>query len=115
MRSVLLACTMLAAGGLSAMAATDDELLAQIIGNWSETNVCAGSTLTFEEGGGFILSIEGQDPADQTGGSFKIVDGVLTGETPNGAMPAATIRIDGDTLFVESDGETTALTRCTQP
>ncbi|MCB1487512.1 MAG: hypothetical protein KDJ88_08645 [Bauldia sp.] len=115
MRSVLLACTMLAAGGLSAMAATDDELLAQIIGSWSETNVCAGSTLTFAADGGFILVIDGQDPADQTGGSFKIVDGVLTGDTPDGAMPPASISIDGDRLSVESGGETMVLTRCTQP
>jgi hypothetical protein len=115
MRAALLALVLLIAGPTLASAATDDELLKMIVGRWAETSDCAGAALTFGADGSFILVVEGEDPANQTGGSYKITDGVLSGDTAKGPMPEVALRIDGENLYFEQDGQVVnTLTRCTE-
>jgi hypothetical protein len=94
------ALTVLSLFGLTAaaVAATDAELKQQIIGAWGQDPNCAAGALSFVADGTFKIDRTGTD--SQTG-SWDIVDGILTGTTSDGGkQPDATVRIDGDNLYL---------------
>ncbi len=114
MRATLLAGALLVAGSSFASAATDAELLKGIVGSWGDAAACGEASLVFGADGTFVMARQGDDPSKQAGGKYQIVNGVLSGTTPDGPMPDVGIRIEEPQLFLEQDGQVvTTLTRCT--
>jgi hypothetical protein len=101
---------------LPALAATDDELRRQLIGNWAETPQCTGNAVTFNDDGTFVSRDAGtEDPADDRRGTYQVAQGKLTGEADGLPMPEVTIRIEGDRLFFDGQGGSSeSAVRCTE-
>lgn len=113
MRRTVLAALILAAGATAGLAATDEELRQQIVGSWGENAACAEASLVFNADGTFAMVQAGEDPASRRGGTWSIAGGVLSGATPEGAMPDVSVRVDGAKLFFEEGGQVVnELTRC---
>jgi hypothetical protein len=103
----VLAASLLAASTSLALAATDEELKAGIVGSWGQDATCASGTLTFNADGTFALA-RGDD---SDVGTWQISGGVLSGATSDGASrPDVKLTIEGDTLVFGEMEET--LTRC---
>jgi len=89
---------LLAGPTVAALAATDAELKQQIIGAWGQDPNCAAGALTFVDDGTFTIERTG---ADSQAGRWDIVGGILTGTASDGGkQPDATVRIDGDSLYL---------------
>jgi hypothetical protein len=115
MRATVLALILLIAGSAFASAATDDELRQQIVGSWADMAVCGEAALIFNADGTFELARDGEAPADQTAGTYKVVNGILSGETSQGPMPELAVRLDGGQLVFERDGQmVNTLVRCSR-
>lgn len=96
-----------AASASLALAATDEELRALIVGAWGQDATCASGTLTFSADGTFALA-RGEDSDT---GTWAISGGVLSGATSEGSSrPDVNRTIEGDTLVFGEMEET--LTRC---
>jgi len=103
----VLAALLFAASAPLALAATDDELKAAIVGAWGQDSTCTSGTLTFNADGTFALARE--DRSDT--GTWTIAGGVLSGTTSDGSSrPDVKLTIEGDTLIFGDMDET--LTRC---
>jgi hypothetical protein len=106
-RTVVAALGLVAFSSL-ALAATDDELKARIVGAWGQDPVCAEGSLTFAADGTFTIEMTGDDPEK---GTWSIADGVLTGTD----QPTSSVAIDGDTLSLgdpEGGGRVETFNRC---
>lgn len=113
MRIASLAAILLASTASFATAATDDELREQIVGPWGATEACTEASLVFKADGTFAMAEAGIAEADQRGGTWSITGGILSGSTPDGAMPDVTVRVEGAKLYFEEGGQVVnELTRC---
>ncbi|HET7716147.1 MAG TPA: hypothetical protein VFK86_11015 [Bauldia sp.] len=113
MRYAVLAVLLLSAAPSVAFAATDDELRQQIVGAWGTDAACTDASLVFNADGTFAMVEPGQDAASQRGGTWSIKGGILSGATPEGAMPDVTVRIEETKLLFEEGGQVVnELTRC---
>jgi hypothetical protein len=109
-RSVIAALLLVASATL-ALAATDDELKAGIVGTWGQDSACTTGTLTFNADGSFALARG--DTLDT--GTWQIADGVLSGTTSDGSSrPDVKLSIEGDNLVLGDmeGGRSETLTRC---
>lgn len=112
MRTTFLAALLLAAASSLAFAATDDELRQQLVGAWGADEACADASLIFNADGTFSINESGSDAAGRSG-TWSIANGVLSGATPDGAMPDVTLRIEPPKLYFEEGGQVVnELTRC---
>jgi hypothetical protein len=103
----ILALLLFAASAPLALAASDDELRAAIVGAWGQDPTCTSGTLTFNADGTFALA-RGEDSDT---GTWQISGGLLSGATSDGASrPDVNLTIEGDTLVFGEMEET--LTRC---
>lgn len=112
MRSLLPAAILFVSVSSLAFAATDDELRQQLVGAWGADEACADASLVFNADGTFSITEGGSGSAGR-GGTWSIANGVLSGATPDGAMPDVTLRIEPPKLYFEEGGEVVnELTRC---
>ena len=112
MRTLAFTAFLLAMAPTLALAATDDELRQQIVGAWGENAACADS-LVFNADGSFTMVRAGDDPAGRGVGTWSIAGGVLSGATPDCAMPDVMLRIEATKLYFEEAGQVVnELTRC---
>ena len=112
LRPAALAAILLASASSLALAATDDELRAQIVGAWGADAACANASLVFNADGTFSIN-EGATDATSRPGTWSIANGVLSGATADGAMPDVTLRIEEAKLYFEEGGQVVnELTRC---
>ena len=104
---------MLAAAPTIAVAATDDELRQGIVGSWGADATCAEASRVFNADGTFQMVRPGEDPASAGSGTWSIAEGILSGATPEGAMPDVTVRVEPAKLYFEEGGQVVnELTRC---
>lgn len=107
-----LAVLLFAAASSPAFAATDDELRSQIVGAWGADAACAEAALVFNADGTFSINEGGADAPGRPG-TWSIANGMLSGATPEGAMPDVTLRIEDAKLYFEEGGQVVnELTRC---
>ena len=104
MKTLLLALALTATGLAPALAATDAELRAEIVGKWGLDQAC-DNFLIFNEDGTFS---DGEG-----GGTYAIEDGMLSGQSANGAMPVMAVSFeDGMLVLTGSGGRAEKASRC---
>jgi hypothetical protein len=109
----LISAVALFAAATAAVAATDDELRAKIVGNWADTEACKDGYLMFNPDGTFVSKApEGSAPDDDLKGNYVIKDGTLSGQTPEFEMPTLAISFDGEKLVMGAGPSADILVRC---
>lgn len=93
----------------SALAATDAELSARIIGAWGQNDACIDGHLAFSPDGTFAVSQSGRTET----GVWEIRDGVLSGHTDDGSSrPSMLVAYEDGTLVLRAEDDRLILFRC---
>lgn len=93
----------------SALAATDAELSARIIGAWGQNDACIDGHLAFSPDGTFAVSQSGRTET----GVWEIRDGVLSGHTDDGSSrPSMLVAYEDGTLVLRAEDDRLILVRC---